>query len=516
MAQLMDTSRSASGTAKAPACTLVIFGAGGDLTKRLLVPALYDLAGGELLSDDLKIFGVDHNASTDDAWRKSLADTMQSFTRNRTGEFKPDHIDETAWKWVEERLHYITADFQSAESYAELGKQLHGNAVFYLAVAARFFGPIVEGLGKAGLLQEAEDSFRRVIIEKPFGNDLPSARALNELILKQMDESQVFRIDHFLGKEPVQSIMALRFANGLFEPMWRREHVDHVQITAAETIGVEGRGSFYESTGALRDMVPNHLFQLLTMTAMEPPNSFEADDVRTEKAKLVGAIRHPALTDIVRGQYGPGRTAGKDVPGYLQEPDVSKNSRTETYVALKLGIENWRWSGVPFYLRTGKRLKNRLTTISVHFKPAPYQIFRGTPVDGLTPNILTLQIAPGQSMATDFSAKIPGPTMRLGRVSAEFHYDDYFDEGPNVGYETLLYDCMIGDATLFQRADNIEAGWAVVQPVIEAWSNGEGEMETYGAGSEGPIAADDLLRRDGRRWLPLTPESEKRRNAESH
>ena len=435
---------------------------------------------------------------------------------DRTGEFKPDSIDPTAWQWVQERLHYITADFESEASYAELGKRLQGSAVFYLAVAARFFGPIVAGLGKAGLLHEADGSFRRVIIEKPFGNDLPSARDLNALILKQMDESQVFRIDHFLGKEPVQSIMALRFANGLFEPMWRREHVDHVQITAAETIGVEGRGSFYESTGALRDMVPNHLFQLLTMTAMEPPNSFDADDVRTEKAKLVEAIRQPALTDVVRGQYGPGRSGGKDVPGYREEPGVSKTSSTETYVALKLAVENWRWSGVPFYLRTGKRLKNRLTTISVHFKPAPYQIFRDTPVDGLTPNILTLQIAPGQSMATDFSAKIPGPTMKLGRVSAEFRYDDFFDEGPNVGYETLLYDCMIGDATLFQRADNIEAGWAVVQPVIDAWTKDEGEMETYGAGSEGPVAADDLLRRDGRRWLPLTPESEKRRNAESH
>jgi glucose-6-phosphate 1-dehydrogenase len=365
-------------------------------------------------------------------------------------------------------------------------------------------------------MQERDDAFRRVIIEKPFGNDLQSARDLNARILKQMDESQVFRIDHFLGKEPVQSIMALRFANGLFEPMWRREFVDHVQITAAETIGVEKRGSFYESTGALRDMVPNHLFQLLTMTAMEPPNSFDADDVRTEKAKLVEAIRQPPLGNVVRAQYGPGRAQGKEVLGYRQEPDVSKDSRTETYVALKLAIENWRWSGVPFYLRTGKRLKNRLTTIAVHFKPAPYQIFRDTPVDRLTPNVLTLQIAPDQSVATDFSAKVPGPTMKLGRVSAEFRYDDFFDEGANVGYETLLYDCMIGDATLFQRADNIEAGWAVVQPLLEAWGKGDGALETYDAGSEGPQAADDLLRRDGRRWLPLTPEPEKRRNAESH
>ena len=511
----MDTPNSASGTAKAPACTLVIFGAGGDLTKRLLMPALYDLAGSGLLSDDFKIFGLDHNASTDDAWRTSLTATMQSFTKNPTGEFHPGSIDQAAWSWVEQRLHYVTADFENAASYAELGKQLHGNAIFYLAVAARFFGPIVDNLGAAGLMHE-DGAFRRVIIEKPFGNDLPSARELNARILKQMDEEQVFRIDHFLGKEPVQSIMALRFANGLFEPMWRREYVDHVQITAAETVGVEERGSFYESTGALRDMVPNHLFQLLTMIAMEPPNSFDAGDVRTQKAQLVEAIRQPPLANVVRGQYGPGRSQGKDVPGYRQEAAVSKTSRTETYVALKLSVENWRWSGVPFYLRTGKRLKDRLTTISVHFKPAPYQIFRETPVERLTPNVLTLQIAPGQSLATDFSAKVPGPTMKLGRVSAEFHYDDFFEEGANVGYETLLYDCMIGDATLFQRADNIEAGWAVVQPLLEAWGRGEGTVETYDAGSEGPEAADELLRRDGRRWLPLTPASEKRRNAESH
>jgi glucose-6-phosphate 1-dehydrogenase len=516
MAQAVANEPAAPGTTRAPACTLVIFGAGGDLTKRLLMPALYDLAGGNLLSDDFAIFGLDHNASSDDEWRNSLTEMMRSFAQHGSGEFNPTSIDANAWGFVTQRLHYVTADFQSAASYADLAKRLSGNAVFYLAVAARFFGPIVEGLGQAGLLKETDGVFRRVIIEKPFGSDLPSARALNETILKQMDESQVFRIDHFLGKEPVQSIMAVRFANGLFEPMWRREYIDHVQITAAETVGVEKRGSFYEATGALRDMVPNHLFQLLTMTAMEPPNSFDAEDVRAEKAKLVKAIRPPRPADVARGQYGAGREQGKDVPGYRSEPDVKADSRTETYVALKLAVENWRWSGVPFYLRTGKRLKNRLTTISVHFKAAPYQVFRNTPVDKLTPNVLTLQIAPEQSMATDFSAKVPGPTMQLGRVSSEFRYDDFFEEGPNVGYETLLYDCMIGDATLFQRADNIESGWAVVQPLLEDWAAGDGNVETYAAGSEGPANADELLARDGRRWLPLTLNSEKRRNVESH
>ncbi len=508
--------RSAPGTARAPACTLVIFGAGGDLTKRLLLPALYDLARTQLLSEEFTILGLDHVASTDDEWRKSLSETMQSFTKNPSGEFHPSTIDATAWNWIEQRLHYVVADFENPQSYADLHARLKGNAIFYLAVAARFFGPIADGLGEAGILKESDGAFRRVIIEKPFGNDLPSARELNARLLKQMDESQIFRIDHFLGKEPVQSIMAVRFANGLFEPMWRREFVDHVQITAAETIGVEARGSFYESTGALRDMVPNHLFQLLTMTAMEPPNSFDAEAVRTEKAKLVDAIVPPRLGDVVRGQYGPGHVEGNAVPGYRQERNVKPDSRTETYVALKLAIENWRWSGVPFYLRTGKRLGNRITTIAVHFKPAPYQIFCETPVDRLTRNIITIQIAPDQSMSTDFSAKVPGPAMRLGRVSAEFRYDDFFDEGPNVGYETLLYDCMIGDATLFQRADNIEAGWAVVQPLLEAWATGAGDVETYAAGSDGPAGADELLSRDGRRWLPLTPESEPRRNVEPH
>ncbi len=516
MARMMEAQTSPAGTTKAPACTLVIFGAGGDLTKRLLMPALYDLANGGLLDESFKVFGLDHNASSDDEWRSSLSDTMQTFTQNKTGEFHPATIDESAWGFVTQRLHYIVADFENQSSYAELAKQLTGNAVFYLAVAARFFGPVVDGLGKAGLLKEADGAFRRVIIEKPFGNDLASARALNARLLDQMNETQVYRIDHFLGKEPVQSIMAMRFANGIFEPMWRREYVDHVQITAAETVGVEKRGSFYEATGALRDMVPNHLVQLLTMIAMEPPNSFDAEDVRTEKAKLVGAVARARTANTVRGQYGPGNEQGKAVPGYLQEPDVAKDSRTETYAALKLEIENWRWSGVPFYLRTGKRLKNRLTTISVHFKSAPYRIFRDSPVDRLTPNVLTFTIAPNTSVSTDFTAKVPGPTMRLGRVSSEFYYNDFFQESPNVGYETLIYDCMLGDATLFQRADNIEGGWAMVQPLLDAWATGEGDVEAYAAGSEGPTSADELLRRDGRRWLPLTDDSEQRRSVETH
>ncbi len=495
---------SRAGLVQAPPCTLVIFGAGGDLTKRLLMPSLYNLAGSELLPDIFKVVGVDRVQQTDADWRVSLTETMQSFTKDKTAEFYTPKLDDAAWGWVSARLHYLPGDFGEDETFARLADIVGGgSAVFYLAVAARFFGTVVGGLGKAGLLKQEGDSFRRVVIEKPFGADLPSAKALNERILKQADESQFFRIDHFLGKETVQSIMAVRFANGMFEPTWRREYVDHVQITAAETVGVEERGAFYEPTGALRDMVPNHLFTLLCAVAMEPPNSFDAEDVRTAKAKLVEAIRPLRLDDAVRGQYAAGQEFGADVPGYRSEPHIAADSRTETYVALRLDIENWRWAGVPFYLRTGKRLAGRRTEISIHYKPAPYRMFSGTPVGQTTPNVLTLLIDPVQGILTEFDAKVPGPVMALGRVASTMRYGDFFAEKPNVGYETLLYDCMMGDATLFQRADNVEAGWRAVQPLLEAWGRGEGEVESYTSGSQGATGADAMLGKDGRRWLTL-------------
>jgi glucose-6-phosphate 1-dehydrogenase len=525
MTQIAESKPLNDGTTPAPPCTLVIFGAGGDLTKRLLAPALYNLAGSGLLNDGLQIVGLDHNDRTTDDWKTDLTQTMQSFTQDKTAEFHADHIDSKQWSFVTDRLTYLVADFEDPASYAKLKTKLeqlgsahrNANAMFYLAVADRFFGTIVDRLGEAGLLDQKDGAFRRVVIEKPFGADLPSARALNARITKIADESQIYRIDHFLGKEPVQSIMAMRFGNGLFEPMWRREHVDHVQITAAETIGVEERGGFYEATGALRDMVPNHLFQLLTMITMETPNSFEPENVRSEKAKLVEAIRPVETHNVARGQYGAGSINGSPVIAYRDEHNVAKDSATETYAALRIDIENWRWSGVPFYVRTGKRLAARLTTIAIHFKPAPYRIFRDTPVETMTPNVLTLLISPKQGMTTDFSAKVPGPAMRLGRVSTEFMYDDFFDEPPNVGYETLLYDCMIGDATLFQRADQIESSWAAVQPTRDAWNSGGGDpLEIYPAGSDGPAAADALLARDGRKWLPLTTDADARRKAVSH
>ena len=502
-----DHQNGAAGVSKAPACKLVIFGAGGDLTKRLLMPALYNLSCSQLLPDDFTVFGVDRGDSSDDDWKESLSETMQSFTTDKTAEFYTPKIDETSWGWVTDRMHYLKGDFSQDETFRQIGAAVgDGSVIFYLAVSARFFGTVVDGLGKAGLLRQSDGHFRRVIIEKPFGADLPSAQALNTQILAQAEESQIYRIDHFLGKETVQSIMAVRFANGLFEPSWRREYIDHVQITAAETVGVEKRGAFYEPTGALRDMIPNHLFTLLCMVAMEPPNSFDAEAVRNEKAKLMEAIRPLHPDEAVRGQYGAGKAFGEDAPGYRQEPGVAPDSQTETYIALKLSIENWRWAGVPFYLRTGKRMAGRQTVISIHHKPAPYRMFRDTPVEKMTPNVVRILIDPDQGIETQFDAKVPGPQMQLGRVQTSVRFKDFFEEKPSVGYETLLYDCMNGDTTLFQRADAIDASWAAVQPVLESWGRGEGEVESYAAGSPGPAAADALLERDGRHWLPLGEE----------
>ena len=449
----------------------------------------------------LVILGVDHSDTDDGGWRRDLTATMQSFTKDATAEFHADSIDPASWGFVRDRLHFLKGDFESDDTYGEIGQRVTGNAVFYLAVAARFFGPVVDHLGAAGLLKQGDGAYRRVVIEKPFGSDLASAQALNARILKQADESQFYRIDHFLGKETVQSIMALRFGNAMLEPIWRREYIDHVQITAAETVGVEERGGFYEPTGALRDMVPNHLFQLLSMVAMEPPNSFDAEDVRSEKAKLVEAVLPIQPGEAVRGQYTAGTEQGRAVPAYRDEPHVAKDSRTETYVALKLQIENWRWAGVPFYLRTGKRMTDRLTEISIHFRRPPGRLFQETATT-LAPNVMHLRIDPDQGVRTEVNVKRPGPQMTLGVVETAFRYADFFTEKPNVGYETLLYDCMTGDATLFQRADNIEAGWAAVEPLLKAWA--DADVAFYAAGDTGPREADDLLARDGRRWLPLS------------
>jgi len=472
------------------------------------MPALYDLAEARLLDPRMRIIGVDHNASTARGWAQSLGRTIRSFVRDKTAEFH-SRIDPRAWSWLAERLDYLTGDFDQAATFTELARRLTpkgdpgGSVIFYLAVSARFFGPIVEQLAKTGLLTEPPGFFRRVVIEKPFGSDLATARALNHKLLRAMAEDQIYRIDHFLGKETVQNILALRFGNGTYEPIWNRRYIDHVQITAAETIGVEKRGAFYEATGALRDMVPNHLFQLASMIGLEAPVALNARAVRDEKVKWVRAVEPLRVEAVVRGQYRAGRIDGARVAGYRREPDVSRQSRTETYAALKLAVDSWRWAGVPFYLRTGKRLGTRRTEIAVFFKPVPHRLFRESPTDWLKPNVLRVQTDPAHAIKTQFNAKVPGPAMRLAPVATTFTYGDYFVEKPNVGYETLLYDCMIGNPLLFQRADAIEESWAVVDPVLKAWAKGRRPPAFYAAGSDGPAAADELLKRDGRAWLPL-------------
>jgi glucose-6-phosphate 1-dehydrogenase len=407
----------------------------------------------------------------------------------------------------------MRGDFNQPDTYSQLGKLLAdqqkrqngtANVLFYLAVADRFFGPVIEQLGRAGLTRQSEGVWRRVIVEKPFGHDVASAEALNAQIRKVLSEDQIYRIDHFLGKETVQNILVLRFANGMFEPLWNRDHVDHIQITAAETVGVEARGRFYEQTGALRDMVPNHLFQLLAMIGMEPPISFDADAVRAKKTELFQALHPISPDDAVRGQYGAGVVLGQEVRGYRQEPNVAQDSKTETYVALKLGIDNWRWAGVPFYLRTGKHLSARTTEIAVQFRQAPYALFRDTPVERLPANILTLRIQPDEGLSLSFSAKRPGAEIEIDGVEMDFAYRDYFAPLASVGYETLIYDCLIGDATLFQRADTVEAAWCAVQGLLDAWARAPAtDFPNYAAGSAGPEAADRLLARDKRAWLPI-------------
>ena len=497
---------------------MVIFGASGDLTKRLLVPALYNLARTGLLPQHFAIVGVDIAPRPVDDWRASLRTMLESFVGNPNSENRIDAVDDAVWQRLADCMSYVQGDFADRGLFENLRLHLHdlardrqtgGNCLFYLAVADRFFGPVIEQLGHAGLLDEQlhddkPQRWRRVVIEKPFGHSLDSARELNTRIRRELREEQIFRIDHFLGKETVQNIMAFRFANGLFEPIWNRDRIDHVQITVAETVGVEHRAKFYEVTGALRDMVPNHVFQLLAMIAMEPPSGFDARSVRDRKADVFAAMPKLDENDAVRGQYGPGTELGASVPGYRSEPDVAPDSTIETFVAMRLSIDNWRWAGVPFYLRTGKRLSRRYTEIAIRFKHAPYAPFEDTHVDELPPNWLVVRIQPDEGISLQFEVKRPGPVVDLAAVHMDFRYRDWFPREPNVGYETLIYDCMIGDQTLFQRADMVEETWRVVQPVLDAWaSKRPAQVPNYASGSDGPNAAHLLLQRDGRAWRPI-------------
>jgi glucose-6-phosphate 1-dehydrogenase len=494
----------------APPTTLFLFGAHGDLVKRLLMPALYNLSRDGLIGNGIHIVGVDHNAISDADFAKKLEDFIRQEAASKVAEGGAEPLDPELWDQLASRISYVQGDFLDDSTYRDIGEKIKatgtGNAVFYLATAPRFFSEVAKRLGSSGLLLETDDYFRRVVIEKPFGSDLPSAVALNACLLKVMAEKQIYRIDHYLGKETVQNILVSRFSNGLFESFWNNHYIDHIQITAAETVGVETRGSFYEHTGALRDMVPNHLFQLLAMVAMEPPAAFGADAVRGEKAKVIGAIRpwteEEALANSVGGQYAESTIGDKSVAGYREEANVAPDSTTETFVALKVMIDNWRWVGVPFYLRTGKRMSTRDTEIAICFKPAPYAQFRDTEVDQLKPNYLKIQIQPNEGMWFDLQAKRPGPTLDMENIELGFAYKDFFEMQPSTGYETLIYDCLTGDQTLFQRADNIENGWRAVQPFLDAWAK-HAQVEQYKAGEDGPTAADELLQRDGREWRSI-------------
>ena len=473
------------------------------------MPALYNLAAGGLLPEAFSIIGVARSEMSDEAFRTDMAKGLRRFG---TGKIEDDVADRLL-----DCVSYVNGDADDSATYQKLDRVLtrveqardtHRNRLFYLATPPAAFAPIGRHLGQSGLAREENGAWRRLIIEKPFGTDLASAQALNRELLGLLEEHQIYRIDHYLGKETVQNILVLRFANGLFEPIWNRDHIDHVQITVAETLTVGRRGRFYDATGALRDMVPNHLFQLLSLVTMEPPARFDAHAVRSEKAEALDAIHVPheaaALQDSLRAQYVAAGVGDYEVEDYRRTADVRPDSTTETYVALKLMIDNWRWAGVPFYLRTGKALQSRLTEVAIKFKQAPFAMFRDTPVDQLAENFLVMSIQPDECIGLQFNTKVPGPVIAISGVGMTFKYQDYFDAAPSTGYETLIYDCMIGDAILFQRADEIEAGWRVVQPFLDAWRNvGPSGLAVYKAGSEGPAEADRLLARDGRRWRPI-------------
>jgi glucose-6-phosphate 1-dehydrogenase len=475
-------------------CTLVIFGASGDLTRRKLIPALYDLCGEGCMSACFEVVGTGRTQMTDDQFRESLHEAAKTSKDIR-------EFSEEKWAKFARRLRYITGDPASTDFYQQLRSFLEEmqrggsspNTLFYISTPASFAGEIVSGLQSAGLNQR-EKGWSRIILEKPFGRDLDSARALNETVLKVFSEENTFRIDHYLGKETVQNILVFRFANSIFEPVWNRNYVEYVEITAAETLGVERRASFYEETGALRDMVANHLLQCVALTAMEPPIAFDADSVREQKVQVFRSIRPMTVEQVaastVRGQYGPGRIGDSEVAGYREEPGVRPDSNTETFAAVRLKVDNWRWDGVPFYLRTGKRLANNVTEIRVHFKRTPQALFSGMDNCSCCSNIVSLRIQPDEGIALSFGAKSPGTHMSTVPVMARFSYAEAFGSKTPVAYETLILDAMRGDATLFTRRDEVEAEWKIITPIEQAWAElSPPAFPNYAAGSEGPAQA---------------------------
>jgi glucose-6-phosphate 1-dehydrogenase len=479
-------------------CAVVVFGASGDLAKRKLFPALYSLAYRRLLPRELALVGVARTQQSTEQFVAAMKEAVQEFGR--------DPFRQDVWDELEQAAAYIAAD-PAGESEDEVGEALAqidlergtlGNRLYYLAVPPQAFEPIVEQIGR----RSEREGRVRLIVEKPFGRDLASAHALNALLRRSFAEEQIFRIDHYLGKETVQNLMALRFANGIFEPIWNRQFVDHVQITVAESIGIEGRASFYEQAGAIRDIFQNHLLQLLALTAMEPPSGFSAESVRNEKVKVLRALQMPGPAEVVRGQYGPGVVEREEVPGYRDERDVAPDSPTETYVAAKLYVDSWRWADTPFYVRAGKRLARRETTIAIQFKRAPRPPFEEISADSLRPNALLIRVQPNEGVSLEIGAKVPGAGMNIGTVQMDFQYGGAFDVGLPEAYERLVLDAMFGDATLFTREDEVEEQWKIVDGIVGGWQRDRPAFPNYEAGSWGPRAAADLIGRDGRAWRP--------------
>ncbi len=493
-----------SSVSLADPCAIVIFGASGDLTRRKLIPALFELANCGSLASRFAIVGFARSPLSDTAFQDSAAEAVRSDSESC-------RVSEDSLRAFAQSFAYVAGEYDQPSGFEKLShrldeldkeRHLEGNRLFYLATPPAVYPKVIAQIKKAGLAKPAKDgSWARIVIEKPFGRDLASARELNRIVLDAFEESQVYRIDHFLGKDTVQNLLALRFGNGIFEPLWNRNYVDHVQITAAESLGVEQRAAFYETTGALRDMVQSHLLQLTSLIAIEPPSNFDATAVRNEKLKVLQALRpytpQTVAADVVAGQYGPGQIDGEDVAGYREEPGVSSDSKTETFVAAKVLIDNWRWADVPFYIRTGKRMARRVTEVAINFRSAPHLLFRG---QGLDTNTLVLNIQPDEGISISFFAKVPGQKLRLTRVAMDFSYRAAFGARERSAYATLLNDCMRGDATLFDRADGAEAAWAFIDPIIKGWHDQRRSVPVYSAGSWGPREADELLSRDGRSW----------------
>jgi glucose-6-phosphate 1-dehydrogenase len=487
-------------------CVLVLFGATGDLAHRKVIPAMYHLWRTNLLPHEFVLLAVGRREYDDETFRSEIHKSLEQFSRVLP-------LDEPAWRSFSERMRYHRCDFSDPAGFDALAARLddideeegtRGNRLFYLATQPSQFAELVGQLGRVGLDHERHDGgWRRVVIEKPFGHDLDSAKRLNREVGKVFRESQVYRIDHYLGKETVRNLLVFRFGNGIFEPLWNRRYVDHVQITVAESIGIENRGAFYEETGAVRDVLQNHLLQLVSLVAMEPPATFEADPLRDEKVKVLRAIgTRPAdpARDVIRGQYGPGWVAGTPVPGYREEDDVDAESETETFVAARLNIDDWRWAGVPFFVRTGKRLPKRSTEIAIQFREVPQHLFRDTSAEP-DPNLLAIRIQPDEGIMLRFGAKVPGLGLNVRSVTMDFTYGSAFNVDSPDAYETLILDALQGDASLFTRADEVEEAWSIVDPFIDTWASTDPPtFPNYEAGTWGPDEADELLAREGRRW----------------